>query len=340
MSISRAPLNLRTHFHYDRTINWFPGHMARGLRQIGEQLHSVDLLVEARDARIPLSSVNHNFEKLVQGKDRLIVYNKADLADPTYEPIVKQAFAKYLGQKVLFTNADASVNVRKIIEHAANKARNDPLRFPYVTVMVVGLPNVGKSSLINAMRRLGVGRGKAAPTSPLPGYTRSVTGRVKVFEDPRVYLVDTPGVMMPYVEDPMVGLKMAVTGGIGERATDESLLADYLLWRLNQFENYSYIDKLNLPIDPTDNLEEFLPALAKRIGAIRRGGELDLSAAARFFLQQYRAGKLGRHTLDDIHPAWFSSAKVGVSRRQAKKQAKLEERAKKRKETPLTVHKL
>ncbi|KAG1142277.1 hypothetical protein G6F37_009374 [Rhizopus arrhizus] len=333
----------RTSFPYDRVINWFPGHMAKGLRLISERLNSVDLVVEVRDARIPLSSVNPNFEKVVGKRQRMIVYNKSDLADPRSLNPVRKAFACHApSTPVSFTSCLTDNNVKSILKYAEELAQ--PI--PQVTLMVVGMPNVGKSSLINALRRVGVGKGKAAITGAQPGVTRTVIGTVKVLEDPTVYLIDTPGVMVPHIDDPVRSLKVALTGGIRDHLSDEQVMADYLLYRLNQFGSHGYVDWFRLG-QPTNDVNELLEGVARRVGAVVKGGQFDLTMAAKFFLKQYRTGKLGQFTLDDVSPealdAFFEKQKMYtaranvdsslLSKRQEKKLAKLEQRKMARKAT-------
>ncbi|KAJ1979433.1 Mitochondrial GTPase 1 [Dimargaris verticillata] len=289
----------RQAFTVERTINWFPGHMARGIREIRETMSKVDLVVEARDARIPLSSINPKLEEITQGKERLVVYNKADLALSATAPTMVEALKRYRNQSCLFTCADTANNVRRIINFAADTARRDPWRYPSITVMVIGMPNVGKSSLINCMRRLGLRKGKAAQTGARAGITRRVGQIVKVLDEPTVYLTDTPGVMVPYIADPIQALKVALTGGINEDILDVEILADFLLFTLNQVHNTEYQTMFKLD-QPTDSLPELLTMVARRIGALRKGGEYNLDTAARFFIRQFQLGKLGRFTLDGI----------------------------------------
>ncbi|KAI8086445.1 P-loop containing nucleoside triphosphate hydrolase protein [Halteromyces radiatus] len=328
----------RTKFPYDRVINWFPGHMAKGLRLISERLNTVDLVVEVRDARIPLSSINPNFEKVVGRKPRLIIYNKFDLACPDTKQPVMNAFAKHTPHTpVLFTSCVRDSHIRDILQYAATLA--DPI--PHVNLMVVGMPNVGKSSLINSLRRVGVGKGKAAQTGAQPGVTRTVVGTVKVLEDPAIYLIDTPGVMVPYIADPIKSLKVAVTGGIRDHLADEQIMVDYILYELNRRQAYDYSSWYRLPDNqPTNDVNDLLTGVAHRIGAVVKGGELDMTMAAKFFLKQFRLGKLGRYTLDDVTPNalddFFEQVKLyngntslrnksslDLSRRQEKKRAKL-----------------
>ncbi|KAI8080273.1 P-loop containing nucleoside triphosphate hydrolase protein [Gilbertella persicaria] len=309
--------------------------MAKGLRLISERLNSIDLVVEVRDARIPLSSVNPNFEKVVGKRPRLIVYNKFDLADPLTKQPLLEAFAKHApATPVVFTSCQHDASMKQILNHAAELAH--PI--PQISLMVVGMPNVGKSSLINALRRVGVGKGKAAATGAQPGITRTVVGTIKVLEDPTVYLVDTPGVMVPHIADPVKSLKVALTGGIRDHLSDEQVMADYLLYRLNACGAYGYVDWFKLT-EPTNDVHVLLQGVAKRIGAVAKGGQMDLTMAAKFFLKHYRTGKLGQYTLDDVSPealeAFFEHQKIysttSMSRRQEKKAVKLEQRKNARK---------
>ncbi|KAI8337809.1 P-loop containing nucleoside triphosphate hydrolase protein [Blakeslea trispora] len=267
-------------------------------------------------------------------KPRLIIYNKFDLADPASKTPILSAFRRHApATPVLFTSCQNNINVRQILDHAADLAQ--PI--PQVTLMVVGMPNVGKSSLINALRRVGVGKGKAAATGAQPGITRTVIGTIKVLEDPTVYLVDTPGVMVPHIADPVRSLKVALTGGIRDHLSDEQVMVDYLLYRLNQFGAYDYASWFKLPEEqPTNDVYHLLESVARRIGAVSKGGEMDLTMAAKFFLKHYRTGKLGQFTLDDVSPealdAFFEKQQMytanpdTLSRRQEKKALKIEQR--------------
>ncbi|KAK3815435.1 MAG: P-loop containing nucleoside triphosphate hydrolase protein [Benniella sp.] len=289
------------------------------------------------EQHIPLASINHKFEPIAQRKDRLIVYNKTDLAHPDTEAAITKAFKEFKGQDVVFTNANEDTNVKGIIQYLAKKARVSGTASEKeltTTVMVVGMPNVGKSSLINSLRRIGVNKGKAAPTGAVPGITRTVAGTIKVLDSPKVYLIDTPGVMIPHIPDPISAIKVALTGAISDHLSDEEVIVDYLLFQLNQRQDYSYMQLYNIK-EPTDDIRVFLPQVAKYIGALKKGGEYNLAAAAQFLLKQYRIGKLGRFTLDDISAEALESyltkeAEDPISRRKQKKADKMEERRTKR----------
>ncbi|KAJ2158539.1 Mitochondrial GTPase 1 [Coemansia sp. RSA 552] len=313
---------LRTTFTHDKSISWFPGHMMAGLREMRDQMRTVDLVVETRDARIPLSSINREFEQIIGRKRRVVVYNKADLAPLSIQKTVQQAMAQR-NQNVLFTDANVNRSVRRILDEARDLAKSDPVKYPQLVIMVVGMPNVGKSSLINALRRTGINRGKAAGTGARPGVTRTVSSRIRVLETPAVYLLDTPGVMVPHIADPLTAIKVALTGGIKDNVADEGVLADYLLFRLNRMESVDYCSVLGVD-RRTDDISEFLQALGQKIGALRRGGELDTDKALQFFLRAFRQGRFGRMCLDaldaqSVEDHFRRSEEAPTSRNQQKK---------------------
>ncbi|KAJ1857115.1 Mitochondrial GTPase 1 [Coemansia sp. RSA 1822] len=288
---------LRTVFSHEKSISWFPGHMMAGLREMRDQMRTVDLIVETRDARIPLSSINKQFEQVIKGKRRVVVYNKCDLAPTSIQDTVRKVM-ETRNQRTLFTDTNINKSVRQILDVARETAKSDPMRYPQLVIMVIGMPNVGKSSLINALRRTGLNRGKAANTGAKPGVTRTVSGRIRVLESPAVYLVDTPGVMIPHIPDPITAIKVALTGGIKDNIADDTVLADYLLFRLNRLDHTDYSTVLG--IERTDDISEFLQLLGTKIGALRRGGELDTDKTIQFFLRAFRQGRFGRLCLDEL----------------------------------------
>ncbi|RKO92009.1 P-loop containing nucleoside triphosphate hydrolase protein [Blyttiomyces helicus] len=262
----RSPIPLdpsfRTSFAYSQKLYWHPTHQGRAQRQLKNGIHHIDLVVEVRDARIPLSSINPEFDELFAGRERLVVFNKADLAQINDRSLI-DGFRQYRGYEAIFTTASQGMHIDHIIKFAVDKCKAEPHRYPYMLMVVVGLPNVGKSTLINSLRRLGVNKGKASAVGPTAGITQKIQTRVKIYDDPPIYLVDTPGIFDPSVSHPIQGLKIALTGGTKDQLTEVQNVADYLLFRLNNSKAINkYPEILGYP-GPTDTIGDLLLHIAK-----------------------------------------------------------------------------
>lgn len=182
--------------------------------------------------------------------------------------------------------------------------------------MITGMPNVGKSSLLNALRAKSLGRGKAAQTGRQPGVTRKLSTGVKIIEGERngdgagaggsVYMIDTPGVFIPYVPHAESMLKLALCGCVKDTIVPPSIVADYLLYRLNLVDPALYADYS----PPTNDVNEWLASVARKTGKLRKGGEGEAEAAALWMVQRWREGKLGRFVLDEVSLAGFERERV------------------------------
>ena len=277
-------------------FQWYPGHMTKAKRQMQEDIKLIDLVIELVDARIPLSSRNPDIDELGKNKYRLILMNKADLADPkaTEE---WSAFFRGKGYYVVSLDARRKVGMKsitdKIMEACREKIERDRkrgIKNRPVRAMVVGIPNVGKSTFINSYA------GKAcAKTGNKPGVTK---GKQWIRLSKEVELLDTPGILWPKFEDQAVGLRLALIGSI----KDEILNIDELAIELIRFLKMSYAGILaeRYAVDESRELPDILCEIAENRKCITKGGELDYSKAAALLIDEFRSGRLGRITLESV----------------------------------------
>ena len=280
-----------------QSIQWFPGHMAKTLRLMRESLPLVDVLVELCDARIPRSSRNPEIDKLAGTKPRVILLNKADAAD---ERATAAWIGHYRAQGLPALATDCRIGkglggflpmVRSALsEELARRERRGMAGMP-IRMMIVGIPNVGKSSLINRLAK-----SKRAKVEDRPGVTR---GRQWVSLDTGVELLDMPGVLWPKFEDQTVGEHLAFTGAVKDDVLDIELLAMRLLETLGQHYPQLLISRYGLPEDFTAReAYEVLELVGKRRGMLLGGGTVDTERAAIMLLDEFRSGKLGKITLE------------------------------------------
>lgn len=280
-----------------QNIQWFPGHMTKTKRQIERDLRLVDAVAEIRDARIPLSSRNPDIASLTSGKPRLILLNKSDMADPRATSAWVNALS---GERVRAIPVDCKSGrgVEKFVPAlsalladriAAYRAKG--MLNPSMRVMIVGIPNVGKSTLINRL----AGRNKAV-SADRPGVTRGNQWFTvaKGFE-----LLDTPGVLWPKFDDRRVGERLAFTGAIKDDIMDIELLSARLLELLTELRTREFIERYSLSeSDLQLPPHELLAVIAAHRGMLISGGEPDVERAAAAVLDEFRAAKLGRITLE------------------------------------------
>lgn len=289
-------------------IHWFPGHMAKAKREITELLKLVDLVLEVRDARIPISSRNPDINRLTAGKERIILLNKSDLADNNANAVWIKHLTKDQEQtSVLAVNAKSGEGFQVLLKMLKKSGENLAARLKErgrlprpLRILVVGIPNVGKSTVLNRM----AGR-KAAKTGDLPGVTR---GKQWITLAGGIEMLDSPGLLPPKIEDPDVGVRLAMIGTIPEELVDQEELACRLLSFLTRNYANTLSERYGVVVTSEQSLEEahdLLAVLAKKRGCLQTGGSLDLLRMARILFDDFRSGKLGRITLelppDEIH---------------------------------------
>ncbi|KAG6478633.1 short integuments 2, mitochondrial-like [Zingiber officinale] len=229
-------------------INWFPGHMAAATRAIRERLRLADLVIEVRDARVPLSSANEDLQQALSSKRRIIALNKKDLANPNIIHRWVQHFESGK-QDCLSINAHSKSSVSQLLTLVELKLKEVICKEPTLLVLVVGVPNVGKSALINSIHRIATSRFpvqekvKHATVGPLPGVTKDIAG-YKIANRPSIYVLDTPGVLVPSIPDIETGLRLALTGAIKDSVVGEERIAQYLLAVLNSRRTPLHWDRL------------------------------------------------------------------------------------------------
>lgn len=280
----------------DLVVQWYPGHMTKTRRKMEEDLKLVDAVCEILDARIPYSSRNPDISQICGNKPRMVILNRIDLADPV---MVKKWRDYFMAQGLAVIETDCKSRkgisnfvpaVRRLLQEKLQSYREKGQSGRAIKVMIVGIPNVGKSTFINQVS----GR-KGAKAENRPGVTR---GKQWVTVDAGLLLLDTPGILWPKFEDPQVGMKLAYTGAVKDDVIDIETLACHLmqmLWRRYP-EAVAQRYKLIAPDDAEGY--ELLEQAGKNRGFLISGGEIDLERMAKVLLEEYRSCKLGRFTLE------------------------------------------
>ena len=277
-------------------IQWFPGHMTKAQRMIEDSIKQVDAVCEILDARIPNSSRNPDIDRLAAGKPRLIILNRTDLADPNITAQWRTFFEEQ-GIKILETDAKSGKGVSgfapalrellkdKIADYAAKGQINRPMR-----VMILGIPNVGKSTFINK-----VAKRKAAIAGDKPGVTR---GKQWINIDKGLDLLDTPGILWPKFDSQEVGEMLAITNAIKADVLDKETLAANFMLRLREMYPEALTARYKFEPDPEANGFELLEEAAKKRGFLISRGEYDIERMANTLLGEYHYGKIGRISLE------------------------------------------
>ena len=277
-------------------FQWYPGHMTKAKRQMQEDIKLVDLVIELVDARIPMSSRNPNIDELGKNKARLILLNKADLADKQ----ANQAWTEYFEKKgytVVRMDARSKAQIKPvnnaILEACKEKIERDRrrgIKNRPVRAMVVGIPNVGKSTFINSFA------GKAcAKTGNKPGVTK---GKQWIRLNKSVELLDTPGILWPKFEDQSVGLKLALIGSIKDEILNIDEMSLELIKLLQRHPADAQALQARYELTETEDAVRMLEQIATNRSCIKKGGELDYSKAAALLLDEFRSGTIGHITLE------------------------------------------
>lgn len=280
------------------TIHWYPGHMAKAKRLMQEQIKAVDIVVELRDARIPLASQNPMLHTLAQNKTKVLVFTKSDLADPSVSH-QWQAFFDEQNIVTLFIDSTANVSKKLVIDaiERAGVARREKdakrgIKNRALKVMIVGIPNVGKSTLINLLAKK-----KMAKVADRPGVTKTTTW-INIGKN--LVLMDTPGVLWPKFDDQSIGVKLALTNAIKEQI----LPVDSIVEQGYEYLKEHYAQRLEerFDINPNDlSFHDFLIELAKSKSMRINEQELDINRALHFLFLEIKNHKLGRISWERVH---------------------------------------
>lgn len=287
-----------------QNIQWFPGHMTKTKRQIQASLKLVDAVAEIVDARIPISSRNPDLDKLIQNKPRVILLNKCDMANQTATKMWIDHYAKQ-GTTAIAVDCKSGRGLNKfpqavntVMKAKIERMKSKGMKNPMMRIMIVGIPNVGKSSFINK-----ISRQNRAKVEDRPGVTR---GNQWFTVSNNLEMLDTPGVLWPKFDDQIVGEHLAFTGAVKDQILDVELLAVRLLDFLKRLKPTEFISRFKLEeldLDNTDSYE-LLRIIGKKRGMLISGGEIDTERAAVMLLDEFRAAKLGRITVEMPNGEW------------------------------------
>lgn len=281
-----------------QNIQWFPGHMTKTKRQIQASLKLVDAVAEILDARIPLSSKNPDLQKLIQNKPKVVLLNKCDMANQT---ATSRWIDYYASQGITAIAVDCKSGkglnkfapaVNNVLSERRERLKAKGMVNPMLRIMIVGIPNVGKSSFINR-----VAKQNRAKVEDRPGVTR---GNQWYSIAKNIEMLDTPGVLWPKFDDKIVGERLAFTGAVKDQILDTELLAVRLLDFLRSLKPADFIARFkleNIDLDAIDSYE-LLNVIGKKRGMLISGGEINTERAAIMLLDEFRSGKLGRITLE------------------------------------------
>lgn len=288
-------------------LNWYPGHMAKTKRQITEDLKLIDIVIELLDARIPISSQNPDLREIIGDKKKIVILNKCDLADEK-ENKKWISYFEEKGIKAVLTDSNSGVGIQELIRQIKELAKADLEELAKkgrvgksIRVMILGIPNVGKSSLINR-----ISKKTSAGVGNKPGFTKQKQW-IRVSDN--IELLDTPGVLWPKFESEEVALNLSFTGTIKDEVLEKTEIAFYLVKWLLENEEEKLLERYKLTKEDINNIREnvqnlneqiveVMNLIAKKRGAIVSGGHTDEEKVAGIIIDEFRSGKLGRITLE------------------------------------------
>lgn len=288
-------------------INWYPGHMAKTKKQILEDLKLIDIVIELLDARIPISSQNPDIREMVENKKKIILLNKSDLADEK-ENIKWVKYFEKVNTKAILTDSNSGVGVQELVRGIKEMAKEDLNKMTQkgrvgksIRVMILGIPNVGKSSLINR-----ISKKTSAGVGNKPGFTKQ-TQWIRLSDN--IELLDTPGVLWPSFKSNEIALNLSFTGTIKDEVLEKTEIAFYLVKYLLENEEEKILQRYKLTEkdinnirqnvqNPNEQIAEIVNLIAKKRGAIISGGLTDEEKVANIIIDDFRTGKMGRITLE------------------------------------------
>lgn len=288
-------------------INWYPGHMAKTKKQIIEDLKLIDIVIELLDSRIPISSQNPDIREMIGNKKKIVLLNKSDLADEK-ENIKWVKYFEKEGTKAILTDSNSGAGVQELVRQIKEMAKEDLNEMAKkgrvgksIRVMILGIPNVGKSSLINR-----ISKKTSAGVGNKPGFTKQ-TQWIRLSDN--IELLDTPGVLWPKFESNEVALNLSFTGTIKDEVLEKTEIAFYLVKHLLENEEEKLLERYKLTKEDINNIREnvqnsneqiaeIMNLIAKKRGAIISGGHIDEEKVAGIIIDDFRTGKMGRITLE------------------------------------------